>query len=137
MFEEVDEIVVQESDLPFIAGRLAEPVQPNLLRMRALLSASKHNIVLVDGIENASIVSPLLFLIMLKHFVCYESDIAVENITLLHVHCRSSSHAPLWLLQQASVMFCCMSQHRPSLRHVTEPSFFAACYRTILLCSKH
>ncbi|KAL0049748.1 hypothetical protein WJX82_009107 [Trebouxia sp. C0006] len=54
MFEEVDEIVVQEPDLPFIAGRLAEPVQPNLLRMRALLSASKHNIVLVDGIENTS-----------------------------------------------------------------------------------
>lgn len=69
MFEEVDEIVVQEPDLPFIAGRLAEPVQPNLLRMRALLSASKHNIVLVDGIENASITSPLLFLFMLKHFV--------------------------------------------------------------------
>ncbi len=56
MFEEVNEIVVQQPDLPFIAGRLAEPVQPNLLRMRALLSASKHNIVLVDGIENVSIV---------------------------------------------------------------------------------
>ena len=80
MFEEVDEIVVQESDLPFIAGRLAEPVQPNLLRMRALLSASKHNIVLVDGVENASIISPLLFLFMLKHFVCYESDIIVMEL---------------------------------------------------------
>ncbi|KAL0042633.1 hypothetical protein WJX79_005902 [Trebouxia sp. C0005] len=54
MFEEVDEIVVQEPDLPFIAGRLAEPVQPNLLRMRALLSASKHKIVLIDGVENTS-----------------------------------------------------------------------------------
>ncbi len=65
MFEEVDEIVVQEPDLPFIAGRLAEPVQPNLLRMRALLSASKHNIVLVDGIENVSILMPLFFAVCL------------------------------------------------------------------------
>lgn len=58
MFEEVDEIVVQEPDLPFIAGRLAEPVQPNLLRMRALLSASKHKIVLIDGVENVSVLRP-------------------------------------------------------------------------------
>ena len=146
MFEEVDEIVVQESDLPFIAGRLAEPVQPNLLRMRALLSACKHNIVLVDGVENASITSPLLFLFTLKDFVCYESDIIVMELTdnctdkqsrtSLCYMCiaGSSSHAPLWLLQQASVMFCCMSHNHPSLLHVTQPSFFAACHTTILLC---
>ena len=65
MFEEVDEIVVQKPDLPFIAGRLAEPVQPNLLRMRALLSASKHNIVLVDGIKNVSILMPLFLAVCL------------------------------------------------------------------------
>ncbi len=65
MFEEVDEIVVQEPDLPFIAGRLAEPVQPNLLRMRALLSASKHIVVLVDGVENVSILIPLFFVVPL------------------------------------------------------------------------
>ena len=49
VFEEVDEIVLQDPELPFIAGRLAEPVQPNLVRMRELLSASKYNVVLVDG----------------------------------------------------------------------------------------
>ncbi len=52
MFEEVDEIVIQDAGLPFIAGRLAEPVQPNLPRMRALLAASKCNVALVDGIDN-------------------------------------------------------------------------------------
>ncbi len=80
MFEEVDEIVVQEPDLPFIAGRLAEPVQPNLLRMRALLSASKHNIVLVDGVENASILIPLFLVVMLKHYVCYGFDSMVTEL---------------------------------------------------------
>ena len=54
-FEEVDEIVLQDPDLPFIAGRLAEPVQPNLLRMRELLAASKHNVVLVDGVDQVSL----------------------------------------------------------------------------------
>lgn len=54
MFEEVDEIVLQDAGLPFVAGRLAEPVQPNLLRMRALLAASKCNVALVDGIPNVS-----------------------------------------------------------------------------------
>ena len=54
VFEEVDEIVLQDSELPFIAGRLAEPVQPNLLRMRELLAASKCNVVLVDGVDQVS-----------------------------------------------------------------------------------
>ena len=54
VFEEVDEIVLQDSELPFIAGRLAEPVQPNLLRMRELLAASKCNVVLVDSVEQVS-----------------------------------------------------------------------------------
>ena len=54
-FEQVDEIVLQDPDLPFIAGRLAEPVQPNLLRMRELLAASKHNVVLVDSIDQVSL----------------------------------------------------------------------------------
>lgn len=54
VFEEVDEIVLQISELPFIAGRLAEPVQPNLLRMRELLAASKCNVVLVDGVDQVS-----------------------------------------------------------------------------------
>lgn len=55
MFEEVDEIVLQDAGLPFVAGRLAEPVQPNLLRMRALLAASKCNVALVDGIPNTAV----------------------------------------------------------------------------------
>ena len=54
-FEQVDEIVLQDPDLPFIAGRLAEPVQPNLLRMRELLAASKHNVVLVDSVDQVSL----------------------------------------------------------------------------------
>lgn len=54
VFEEVDEIVLQDLELPFIAGRLAEPVQPNLLRMRELLAASKCNVVLVDGVDQVS-----------------------------------------------------------------------------------
>ncbi len=78
MFEEVDEIVIQEPDLPFIAGRLAEPVQPNLLRMRALLSASKHNIVLVDGIENVSCClsscSRIMFAMCLTTWSCNCTD---------------------------------------------------------------
>ena len=53
-FEEVDEIVLLDDGLPFIAGRLAQPIQPNLVRMRALLAASKHNIALVDGMDNVS-----------------------------------------------------------------------------------
>ena len=51
VFEEVDEIALQDAGLPFVAGRLAEPIQPQLLRMRTLLAASKCNVVLVDGIE--------------------------------------------------------------------------------------
>lgn len=51
VFEEVDEIVLQEDGLPFVAGRLAEPIQPQLLRMRSLLAASKLNVMLVDGLE--------------------------------------------------------------------------------------
>lgn len=62
MFEEVNEIAVSDPDLPFIAGRLAEPVQPNLLRMRALLAASKQRIVLVDGIDNVSLLSGCCYL---------------------------------------------------------------------------
>lgn len=54
VFEEVDEMVLQDSELPFIAGRLAEPVQPNLLRMRELLAASKCNVVLIDGVDQVS-----------------------------------------------------------------------------------
>lgn len=50
-FEEVDEIVLQDATLPFVAGRLAEPIQPQLLRMRMLLAASKCNVVLVDALE--------------------------------------------------------------------------------------
>lgn len=61
VFEEVDEIVLQDSELPFIAGRIAEPVQPNLLRMRELLAASKCNVVLVDGIDQVSPSSQNLF----------------------------------------------------------------------------
>ena len=54
MFEEVDEIVLQDPELPFIAGRMAEPVQPNLLRMRELLAASKSNVMLIDGVDQVS-----------------------------------------------------------------------------------
>lgn len=54
VFEEVDEIVLQDPELPFIAGRLAAPVQPNLIRMRELLAASKCNVMLVDGIDQVS-----------------------------------------------------------------------------------
>ncbi|KAL3144416.1 hypothetical protein ABBQ32_004164 [Trebouxia sp. C0010 RCD-2024] len=54
VFEEVDEIVLQDPELPFIAGRLAEPVQPNLVRMRELLAASKCNVMLVDGVDQVA-----------------------------------------------------------------------------------
>ena len=53
-FEEVNEIVLLEEGLPYIAGRISEPVQPNLLRMRAMLAASQHNVALVDGMDNVS-----------------------------------------------------------------------------------
>lgn len=43
--------MLEDPDLPFIAGRLAEPVQPNLVRMRELLAASKCNVMLVDGVD--------------------------------------------------------------------------------------
>ena len=56
-FEEVNEIVLLEEGLPFIAGRISEPVQPNLLRMRALLAASQHNVALVDGMDNVSLLT--------------------------------------------------------------------------------
>lgn len=61
MFEEVDEIVLLDSGLPFIAGRLAEPVQPNLLRMRELLAASKYNVMLVDGVDQVSLAPTMLY----------------------------------------------------------------------------
>ena len=51
VFEEVDEIALQEPGLPFVAGRYAEPVQPDLLRMRTLLAASQCNVALVNGVE--------------------------------------------------------------------------------------
>ena len=60
VFEEVDEIVLEDPELPFIAGRLAEPVQPNLVRMRELLAASKCNVMLVDGIDQVSASLPNL-----------------------------------------------------------------------------
>lgn len=54
VFEEVDEIALQEPGLPFVAGRFAEPVQPQLLRMRTLLAASQCNVVLVNGLEQVT-----------------------------------------------------------------------------------
>lgn len=85
-FEEVDEIVLLEDGLPFIAGRYAEPVQPNLLRMRALLSASKHNIALVDGMDN---VRPLVCMQSLQCTLSSES-----SHWSAAGHCSSCSECP-------------------------------------------
>lgn len=61
VFEEVDEIALQDAGLPFVAGRLAEPIQPQLLRMRSLLAASKCNVVLVDGLERVPSITHVLY----------------------------------------------------------------------------
>ena len=74
VFEEVDEIVLQDSTLPFVAGRLAEPVQPNLLRMRELLAASKQNVVLVDGVDQVSLQKALFLQHRRSGICCFQSS---------------------------------------------------------------
>lgn len=48
--EQADEVDCACGELPFIAGRAAEPVQPSLLRMRVLAAAAAETVVVLDDI---------------------------------------------------------------------------------------
>lgn len=48
--EQADEVDCACGELPFVAGRAAEPVQPSLHRMRALASAAAETVVVLDDI---------------------------------------------------------------------------------------
>lgn len=132
MFEEVDEIVLQDPELPFIAGRLAEPVQPNLVRMRELLAASKCNVMLVDGVDQVSAV-------FLLHQRCSQGVLhSLAFRALLFVHNRQHASAPSFRLnccglrsQEQILCFLpavCVSVLLAALR------FHAALHRRIRQC---
>lgn len=48
--EQADEVDCACGELPFVAGRAAEPVQPSLHRMRVLAAAAEQTVVVLDDI---------------------------------------------------------------------------------------